>query len=69
MSDQRIGEVVLRFYEELNDFLPEERRKASFSHRFRGTPAVEDVVESLGSLTPRSMSSSSTASRWVSGTG
>jgi uncharacterized protein with PIN domain len=48
MSDQRIGEVVLRFYEELNDFLPEERRKASFSHRFRGTPAVKDVVESLG---------------------
>ena len=33
MSDQQIGEVVLRFYEELNDFLPEERRKASFSHR------------------------------------
>ena len=48
MSDQRIGEVVLRFYEELNDFLPEERRKASFTHRFRGTPAVKDVVESLG---------------------
>ena len=48
MSDEELREVVLRFYEELNDFLPEERRKASFSQRFRGTPAVKDVVEAVG---------------------
>jgi uncharacterized protein len=41
-------EIELRFYEELNDFLPRERRKRSFRHRFRGTPAVKDVVEALG---------------------
>jgi uncharacterized protein with PIN domain len=41
-------EVELRFYEELNDFLPRERRKKSFRHRFRGTPSVKDLVESLG---------------------
>src|SRR3989304_5211572 len=48
MSDEELREVVLRFYEELNDFLPAERRKASFSHRFRGTPAVKDLVEPVG---------------------
>ena len=48
MGDDELREVVLRFYEELNDFLPAERRKASFSHRFRGTPAVKDLVESVG---------------------
>ena len=41
-------EVELRFYEELNDFLPRERRKQSFRHRFRGTRSVKDLVESLG---------------------
>lgn len=37
-----------RFYEELNDFLPTARRKRSFTHAFDGTPAVKDVIESLG---------------------
>ncbi|HSF18367.1 MAG TPA: Mut7-C RNAse domain-containing protein [Vicinamibacteria bacterium] len=41
-------EVEFRFYEELNDFLPERRRKGSFVHRFDGTPSVKDVIESLG---------------------
>ena len=41
-------EVELRFYEELNDFLPRERRKKSFRHRFRGARSVKDLVESLG---------------------
>ena len=41
-------EAELRFYEELNDFLPRHRRKRSFFHRFNGTPTVKDVVESLG---------------------
>src|SRR5688572_2235611 len=37
-----------RFYEELNDFLPRERRKRSFEHAFDGTPSVKDRIESLG---------------------
>ena len=41
-------EVELRFYEELNDFLPRERRKKSFRHRFFGARSVKDLVESLG---------------------
>jgi uncharacterized protein len=37
-----------RFYEELNDYLPAQRRKRSFAHSFEGTPAVKDVIEGLG---------------------
>lgn len=37
-----------RFYEELNDFLPPLRRRCTFVHVFQGTPAVKDVIESLG---------------------
>lgn len=37
-----------RFYEELNDFLPESRRKVEFHHQFDGNPSVKDIIESLG---------------------
>ncbi len=37
-----------RFYEELNDFLPREQRKRTFSYRFRGTPSVKDAIQALG---------------------
>lgn len=37
-----------RFYEELNDFLPIEKRKVSFTHHFNHHPAIKDVIESLG---------------------
>ena len=40
--------IHIRFYEELNDFLPESRRKKDFSHTFFGTPAIKDIVEALG---------------------
>ncbi len=43
---ERIAEF--RFYEELNDFLPPEKRKRSFPHRFRGTPSVKDTIEAIG---------------------
>ena len=43
---ERIAEF--RFYEELNDFLPPEKRKRSFKHRFRGTPSVKDTIEAIG---------------------
>jgi uncharacterized protein len=37
-----------RFYEELNEFLPLEKRKIFFSHSFNGNPSVKDVIEALG---------------------
>jgi uncharacterized protein with PIN domain len=37
-----------RFYEELNDFLPEEQRKVSFRHSFLGTPSIKDTVQAIG---------------------
>lgn len=40
--------VSIRFYEELNDFLPEENRKVRFEHKFSGQPSVKDMIESLG---------------------
>ena len=40
--------ITLRFYEELNDFLPANRRKKRFEHRFIDRTSVKDLIESLG---------------------
>lgn len=40
--------VVIRFYEELNDFLPEEKRKNAFTHNFIDRTSIKDLVESYG---------------------
>src|SRR3989338_9144205 len=37
-----------RFYEELNDFLPPERRKTTFTREFRNRASVKDMIEALG---------------------
>lgn len=37
-----------RFYEELNDFLPPERRKTDFSHHFSRRASIKDMIESFG---------------------
>ena len=37
-----------RFYEELNDFLPEQRRKTGFTHTFSRRASIKDMIESLG---------------------
>jgi hypothetical protein len=37
-----------RFYEELNDFLPAEREKRSFLHKYEGACSVKDAIEALG---------------------
>jgi hypothetical protein len=37
-----------RFYEELNDFLPDEQHKVSFRHSFHGTPSIKDTVQAIG---------------------
>jgi len=40
--------VYLRFYEELNDFLPEEKRKKRFTHHYIDRTSVKDLIESIG---------------------
>lgn len=40
-------QVELRFYEELNDFLPPERRKVSFAHDLTRRTSVKDLIESF----------------------
>ncbi len=42
------AQAHIRFYAELNDFLPDERRQVTFPYRFRGRPAVKDAIEALG---------------------
>jgi len=39
--------VEIRFYEELNDFLPLEKHKITFHHPFSGNPTIKDLIESL----------------------
>ena len=40
--------ITLRFYEELNDFLPPEKQKTGFTRKLFLSPAVKDVVEAEG---------------------
>jgi uncharacterized protein with PIN domain len=40
--------ATFRFYAELNDFLPPERRGRAFAAEFRGHETVKDLIESLG---------------------
>lgn len=40
--------VTFRFYEELNDFLPEEKRKKTFEYEFIDRTSIKDMIESLG---------------------
>ena len=43
-----VRSAEFRCYEELNDFLPIERRKVSFNHSFHGTPSVKDTIQAIG---------------------
>ncbi len=38
----------VRFYEELNDFLPLRQRKEPICYAFNGHPGIKDAIESLG---------------------
>ncbi|MGD9898269.1 MAG: Mut7-C RNAse domain-containing protein [Calditrichaceae bacterium] len=40
--------VDLRFYAELNDFLPADKQFIRFNQRFKGTPSVKDLIEAAG---------------------
>lgn len=42
------GSVQIRFYEELNDFLPPEQRKITFQHHFKQPGSIKDMIEALG---------------------
>jgi uncharacterized protein with PIN domain len=40
--------ATFRFYAELNDLLPRALRFVDFDHGFHGSPAIKDLIESLG---------------------
>jgi uncharacterized protein len=40
--------ISIRFYEELNDFLPIEKQKKRFEHNYIDRTSVKDLIESLG---------------------
>ncbi len=40
--------AYFRFYEELNDFLPEEKRKVEFEHNYIDKASIKDMVEVIG---------------------
>ncbi len=46
--DRAMKVAMFRFYAELNDFLPSEKRGHAFAHEFSGRPRVKDTIESLG---------------------
>ena len=37
-----------RFYEELNNFLPADKRKIAFPYKLSGSTSVKDVIEAIG---------------------
>jgi uncharacterized protein len=40
--------IYLRFYEELNDFLPEVNKKKRFTHQYVDRTSIKDLIESFG---------------------
>jgi hypothetical protein len=42
-----VRQAHVRFYAELNDFLPSERKQVSFVHTFEPCASVKDMIESL----------------------
>lgn len=43
-----MSSALFRFYEELNDFLPREKKKREFIYTFMGHPSIKDAIESIG---------------------
>ena len=41
-------QVNIRFYEELNDFLPQDQRKIDFNHALKKPRSIKDLIESIG---------------------
>lgn len=40
--------IYIRFYEELNDFLPNRKRKVRFPYEYIGNHTIKDIIGSLG---------------------
>lgn len=40
--------ITIRFYEELNDFLPKNQRKKDIEYSFSGRRSVKDLIEAIG---------------------
>ncbi len=45
MDNQNKKQAEFRFYEELNDFLPDAKKKRSFIYHFNGNPSIKDAIE------------------------
>ena len=43
-----LKQATFRFYEELNDFLPLDKKKVDFVRLFSGNPSIKDIVEAIG---------------------
>ena len=43
-----MSQCSIRFYEELNDFLPPARRKVCFTHEFQRRASIKDMIEAVG---------------------
>jgi len=43
-----VARVKIRFYAELGDFLPPDRRQVDFGHGIRNEESVGDIIETLG---------------------
>jgi len=42
------NKAKFRFYEELNDFLPSNKKKRTFEYNFECNPSIKDVIEAMG---------------------
>lgn len=43
-----LEQINIRFYEELNDFLPQDKRKTDFNHELKKARSIKDLIESIG---------------------
>jgi len=48
MKENSLSSLEIRFYAELNDFLPSSKKGRAFLHVFFGKPTVKTVIEELG---------------------
>ncbi len=48
MKKEYLYTAYFRFYEELNDFLPQKNRRKEFVYKFFGKPSVKEAIESFG---------------------
>ncbi len=45
---QNMHSATFRFYEELNDFLPDDLKKRDIQYAFERSPAIKDPIEAMG---------------------